>query len=649
MAGGRGDHRAALSAVLLTCLAVVAFLPSGFSRWTLPKLTVMVIAAGVALFAPRTGKLPRWAWAVIVAGLGALMLSALVNGDPAALWGRWPRYNGPLTAIPVAAAAVWTGAALLGPAADNRVRRAFRTGLSVAAILIAVVALAETLGARPLPSDLDRPGSLLGNASDQGIVALMIAAVLFAWLLSEVAAPSWERWLVRAGLVAAIGTTGLAASRAGYLGLAFALAAVVGLTALARRRQGVAPALTRAAWWWTGGLAAGAVAVVAANPESLRRLFVRSGLVEGRPGDRWTMWADTLELIGSAPLLGHGSGGFIDAIGQFQDAAWFAVNGRTVLESPHNWVLELLTDGGVVLLGVVVAGLVLAVKAAAPAVLRVDESGASGRGAVAALSGALLALLTYFTNAPVLVLGGLLLGSLIAEPLPQTSAGRPLRKGHAKAPKGPSSPPQRRSSVAERWSSLSRPVPSGRPTALDWATRAAVGVWAILLLIATGAELPFARAVGASAAGEVAAAKTAFASAQTGRPWDGDIASIAAQSFAQASQGGDPAAAAAAVLWGERAVARLPRSAPALEAWAVGLEASGDFAAAAVARERLVGVLPADPEARLNFAITLALAGSTPEAVEQAKLAQKLDPESEAAAELLVRLCMDPTIPACAR
>lgn len=641
MSGGRGDHRTALSAVLLACLAVVAFLPGGFSRWTLPKLTVMAIAAGVALFAPRTGKLPRWAWAVIVAGLGALMLSALVNGDPVALWGRWPRYNGPLAAIPVAAAAVWTGAALLGPAADNRVRRAFRTGLSVAAILIAVVAVAETLGARPLPSDLDRPGSLLGNASDQGIVALMIAAVLFAWLLPEVAAPSWEPWLVRAGLVAAIGTTGLAASRAGYLGLALALAAVVGLTALARRRQGVAPALTRAAWWWTGGLAAGAVAVVAANPESLRRLSVRSGLVEGRPGDRWTMWADTLELIGSAPLLGRGSGGFIDAIGQFQDAAWFAVNGRTVLESPHNWVLELLTDGGVVLFGVVAAGLVLAVNAAAPVVLRVDESGASGRGAVAALSGALLALLTYFTNAPVLVLGGLLLGSLIAVPLPHAPAGRP-RKGHAKAPRGSSGPPQRRSS-------LSRPVRSGRPTALDWATRAAVGVWAVLLLIATGAELPFARAVGASAAGEVAAAETAFASAQTGRPWDGDIASIAAQAFAQASQSGDPAAAAAAVLWGERAVARLPRSAPALEGWAVGLEASGDFAAAAVARERLVGVLPADPEARLNYAITLALAGSIPEAVEQAKLAQKLDPESEAAAELLVRLCMDPTIPACAR
>lgn len=186
------------------------------------------------------------------------------------------------------------------------------------------------------------------------------------------------------------------------------------------------------------------------------------------------------------------------------------------------------------------------------------------------------------------------------------------------------------------------------PVAVGWAIRGAIGCWAILLIVATSAELPLARAVAASAAGEVSAAGAAFVDAQATRPLDADIASIAAQSFAQGSQR-DLAAAGLAVAWGERAAVRLPRSASVLEAWAVGLEAAGDYVSAVVARQRLVAAVPADPEARLNFAITLALAGRLPEAVEQARLAQELDPASDPAADLLVRLCMELPVSECGR
>ena len=108
------NHTPAVAGVLLACLSVVAFLPGGLSRWTWPKLLVMVVAVAVTLFAPRSGRLPRWAWWVAGASVAVLAVSAVVSGELAGPWGRWPRYTGPLVAVPVGVGAVGVGAVRLG-------------------------------------------------------------------------------------------------------------------------------------------------------------------------------------------------------------------------------------------------------------------------------------------------------------------------------------------------------------------------------------------------------------------------------------------------------------------------------------------------------------------------------------------------------
>ena len=605
------NHTPAVAGVLLACLSVVAFLPGGLSRWTWPKLLVMVVAVAVTLFAPRSGRLPRWAWWVAGASVAVLAVSAVVSGELAGLWGRWPRYTGPLVAVPVGIGAVWLGAVLLGASAPERVRRAFRGGLAIAALLVAGVALLETLGLRPIASDLARPGSLLGNASDQAVAGLMIAGVLFAQVVGGAGRRDRQWWLMVAGLVAGLAAVTLSASRAGYVGLLITLLVAAVLVLLARRRGSSTPSAPGRLWAWLGG-AVGAVAIlVVMNPESLRRLFVGSGLADRR-GDRWAIWSATAEVIGQAPWLGTGAGGFIDAVPRFLSARWFQLNDAgATLESPHNWLLEVLTDGGLALLAVVLTGLVLVARVSWR---RGVTAGSGGDwlvpGSVAALVGAMASLSLYFVNAGVLLLGGVLVGSLIAVPVePRASVGDP-------------DPPAWRRIVQ----------------------RVAVAGWAAALLVAAIAEYPLAQGV----RGDPGAADSAFEVAQSLRPWDADIASIAAQALAQAAtQTADPLVTRAAVDWGELAVDGLPRSVAALEAWAVALEAAGDFPAAVQARARMVDAVPHDPSARLNLAVTLALAGRAEEAIAQARVALELDPALAQAEDLVVRLCMDLTIPSC--
>ena len=63
----------------------------------------------------------------------------------------------------------------------------------------------------------------------------------------------------------------------------------------------------------------------------------------------------------------------------------------------------------------------------------------------------------------------------------------------------------------------------------------------------------------------------------------------------------------------------------------------------------MVGAAPNDAVARLNYAITLAMAGRYEGAVEQANLAHDLDPSLKQAEDLAVRICTDLPIPECRR
>ena len=248
------SSRASIAAVSIAVAGIIAVLPDGMLRWTFPKYLVVAIAVGVALFARRTGRLPTWAWVVAASAFAALVVAAIAGSVLygtdvwVGLIGRWPRYLGPLVALPVGLGVAWLAASLLGSRADGTCVRAFLISLSGAATAVAFVGVLEAFGLRPFSSDLERPGSLFGNATDQGIVCAMMLMVL-----AGAAAARWVRddtvlrIVVAVGGIGALIGLGTSASRGAYL------AAVLGLIVLA-------PLL-----WRTGVLRGRTIAIGAAS------------------------------------------------------------------------------------------------------------------------------------------------------------------------------------------------------------------------------------------------------------------------------------------------------------------------------------------------------------------------------------------------
>jgi O-antigen ligase len=160
------------------------------------------------------------------------------------------------------------------------------------------------------------------------------------------------------GSLAALGCLGamlitLAAtlSRSGLVAL---VAAVVVGTSLGRRERG------RGLWI---GIAAAAVLLGLAAWLNLEGVVQRvmSTLAPPDPNavSRMTIWRDTLHIVGAFPLFGTGQGTFADAMFVYQQTA------RQVLfNHAHDEYLQLLTEGGVVLLVLVLCGLVLLARTA---------------------------------------------------------------------------------------------------------------------------------------------------------------------------------------------------------------------------------------------------------------------------------------------
>jgi O-antigen ligase len=140
-------------------------------------------------------------------------------------------------------------------------------------------------------------------------------------------------------------------SRSGLVAL---VAAVVVGTSLGRRERGRG--------LWVGVGAAAVLLGVAAwlNLEGLVQRIV-STLAPPDPSavSRLTIWRDTLNIVRAFPLFGTGQGTFADAMFVYQQTA------RQVLfNHAHDEYLQLLTEGGAVLLVLVLTGLVLLARAA---------------------------------------------------------------------------------------------------------------------------------------------------------------------------------------------------------------------------------------------------------------------------------------------
>ncbi len=220
---------------VLLLVALIAFIPGGLFPFVWAKILLLGGALLLHAFAPvRHAVLPRTDVLLLLAGLAWLTVAAFAASSALpSLLGRWPRYEG----IPVIlsyAGCVVMGAHVLGgsPASNlNSARRTFLDAAAATAVVIGLVALIEVAGLRPLGGSPDvRPGSTLGNASDLGLAAVMLVAMLL-----PAAQASRSRLHVVGAAVAAI-TVGVSGSRAALVGL-LAVLAVLAIGVLGVRRR----------------------------------------------------------------------------------------------------------------------------------------------------------------------------------------------------------------------------------------------------------------------------------------------------------------------------------------------------------------------------------------------------------------------------
>jgi len=574
---GRSSARIATVAILLAVLASVVFLPGGLNRWVLPKDAVMASAALLATFVVPAGRLPRWLLAVLAAAGLLLVVAALSSSEPAAqLLGRFPRYEG-LVSLPVYAAALWAGARLFGPGSDPGRRKALTQAAALAAVLLGSVASLEATGLRPIPSDLTRPGSLTGNATDQGVLALLLLAIVLLpvvrYVFPDPQAPGKKRrrpktidvefpWLAALGLVFAVIAVVTSSSRTVLAGAVVILVVVSAAEALRARRQGTRM-LSRVL------TALGALIVLVGSaiavPLTRTRLLSESQAIE----DRTTIWRQAVKVLLQHPFLGVGPSGFVDSVPRVEGADWYPSSGSApVLDSPHNWILQAVVAGGPILaLAAVATATVVLVIGYRRWSLSLRSRGYatadSSLSFTAGLAAFAVVLLTGFTAPSTAIPAAMFAGALVAVP------------SAVKAP-----PP-----VA--WVAL---------------RTLAVGAWVVALFVGTFSEIPLAEATTAAAANDVASAEADFDVAIALRPWDPDAEGIAAQTFARMADAGVASAAEPAVQHARAALARTPHSVTAQVALIVGLQNSGDDHEALVAATSLARHVPHDPDVQLRLA-----------------------------------------------
>lgn len=527
--------------IWLVAGSVLVFLPGGLFRFDWPKILILLLALGAGLFVSPGGRVPKSVRRVMWAGAAVLLAAALSSANPApALLGRWPRYEGVLV-LGVYAGLMVLGTKLLGGPAQNRRWPVLLRALAAVSIILAVVSSLESAGLRPLGGSADlRPGATLGNASDQGLVGLMITAVLTLPALRG----GRPTWLLSVGCVAALLTTVLSGSRAALLGLIVAIIILVlGLLLVERRidRRTLTAAISAVV---------GAGLLVLLVP-GLRDRLMTGSTVTGR----WLLWGQSLNMAADHPWTGVGPSGFVDAFPAYQNQQWaIQTGGDFPPDSPHLWLLQAVLAGGVPLL---LLALLLAVSILAAAVHRIRTAENPQQpnliGAFAAIAGYGAGLLTGFTSPGTTPLAVFLCGGLIAT----TSQQAPFLTGKL---------------------SLTAEKLSGRLRVAVGAGMIAAGL--AVALPATAGEWPMDAGARLARAGDIAGAEHQFQSAYSLRPWDSDTALLAAQAFAGPAADGNPEAGARAVEWATISLTGTPGSIEAGLALSIGYMHTGNLQAA---------------------------------------------------------------------
>jgi O-antigen ligase len=512
-------------AILLLSVAGAAFLPGALDRFVFPKLALAAAGAGLALSVPARGALPRGvSRLLLVAGL-ILLAAALHGAAPVAqILGRPPRYEG-LVGLPVYLGALASGARLLGPRRARGSVAWLLDGLAVAALAIGVEAALEAAGLRPLVGNVSRPGSLLGNASDQGAWAVLALGPLAAVAIRLRGA------LHRAGALGAAVALVTSGSRGALAG------AVVLAVVLAAQQPGRRPRIA---------IAVGCVILalgVLALPTTRGRVLSTTQLAGQTVTGRKLLWSETLDLVRDDALLGVGPSGYVDAIPAYHDRRYEREIGpANPPDSPHNWLLQATAAGGpaLAIIALILVGLVLRRGARARTEQPTAAESVAIGGMLAGLAGYSVALLFYFTAPGSTPLAALFAGALVAAPRPSRALQSRRLRGFA------------------------------------------VGAFALLTVVLVAgalAELPLRSALLQAASGNLAAADRDFHLARDLRPWDAGVAQTAAHAYAVLARGRETGAGRFGLPWALKELAVYPDSIQALQDGA-SLESAGGRPAA---------------------------------------------------------------------
>lgn len=546
------------------CLSTLAFLPGAMNRFTLPKLCIAALAIGIGALAQRRGQLPREVVGLLLAGAAVLVFSAIMGNAPEAALLGRWPRYEGVVTLGIYVGAAWLGARLLR--ADSAAHRNLELAIAVVATVLFIESVAEALGMHPLGvADAERTGGLLGNATDLGIIAMIAAAMLLRPAIAG------RLWWAGVGTVAAIGTVALSGSRAAILGTLVA----IGFLALTSTSLG----LRRGALVAFGAM----VAAVAVIPQARDRLF-SGDTVAGRE----LLWRESLNLIRDHPLTGVGPSGFFDAIPQYHFAAWIRdVGPDSPPDSPHMWILQAAAVGGLPLL---LLALILAVVIARSALRAVQDAEATSHfpaGAAAAGLAYATALLTHFTTAGTTPLAAFLIGGLVAVSATATEA---------------------------QWRRVAAVSLAG-----------AGALWAGTSVVA---EVDLQDGITAAAHGDSLAADEAFRNAQTWRPWDSDIAMLAATALAENVSNGDQSAIVPTLRWADESLATVPRNRGAGLAKGIALIAKGDLASAQSVLTDVIESAPTEPQAYIQRALARFGSHDPQGALVDLAVAEKMDPKN---------------------
>ena len=582
--------RNALWQVALWCavLATAAFWPTALDRWVLPKDLVVGAAALIGIWVAPRGRLPRWTVAILLGAIVVVVVTTLSESMPlSALLGRWPRFEGILTGSAYLLA-LWLGARLLGPSSTTGERRSFTSAISALSILIGALSVLEFFGLRPLSSDLSRPGSLLGNATDQGAIGAVCALLLIIPVL-RAQRPLLTRatLLTVCGLGSGLATVIISASRASLLALMIGLV-IIGFREVMRRTQKRRAVAVVA-------VALGVLSAIALlSPTLGPRLLGGSAFGASTIGDRILIWGESIRLAMLHPLWGAGPSGYSDAIIPLHGTNWFNTVGQSItLDSPHNIVIQSLMVGGPVLAILFLVGLVLLVR------VSITKTGVARPHADFAVSTAVallslvLVLFTHVTSPGTVVLGALLAGSLVSV---------------AQSNSIQSTATQRR---AFGW------LP--RPTSLSWRLRlsAVIFCWMLLLSTTLAGEVALSDGRLAAFAGDIPTATAKFSEARALRPWDVDTTITAAESLTARLDKDDPNALQPALEFSTDALQLAPDSLAAAKASVTAHLAAGDLVNARTTLEHFTQFMPNQPWIAHRLAVVTLLEGDLAGAEKQ--------------------------------